>query len=320
MSAKSLILLALILFASIEITACKQAVNSSQGFSFETGSNYAFNCTQESPTCVYSPTVPYPGIQVNGFYQYDDTGAAGTVQTFSEYTQGANASFYVSNGRAPAVWNVFSIWPVYCGTSNLYAQEPNWLVPGDTLYEYLNADENIPNLSTTEITCTTYQNVAPASSRFAIVGNLPASISLNSLTPYVTTDGEPLLYVYDQNGNIAAQETASSITSGGSSATFPFPTSLGQGAYGLAVVNQAGSGSIQPASTNYLSIASSQTVTGSPFGVAVGARRRGVYGVVCGGWGFNEQWGGSADWEGGDCQVSEVGPEGLPAYVDADGG
>src|ERR1700679_3541043 len=129
MSAKSLILLALILFASIEITACKQAVNSSQGFSFETGSNYAFNCTQESPTCVYSPTVPYPGIQGNGFYQYDDTGAAGTVQTFSEYTQGANASFYVSNGRAPAVWNVFSIWPVYCGTRNLYAQEPNWLVP-----------------------------------------------------------------------------------------------------------------------------------------------------------------------------------------------
>jgi len=109
-----------------------------------------------------------------------------------------------------------------------------------------------------------------ASSRFAIAGNLPATITLNSVAPFVTQYGDPQMYIYDENGNVVSQVTASSVDSNGSSATFPLPSGLGQNGYTIAVVNQTGGGGAQSASYNLLSVASSQTVAGNPFGVSVG--------------------------------------------------
>jgi YVTN family beta-propeller protein len=122
-----------------------------------------------------------------------------------------------------------------------------------------------------KIDCITY-DVPAASSRFDILGSLPSSITLSSVTPFVTQYGQPEMYVYNGAGTLVTQVGASSVAAGGASATFPFPSSLGQNAYGIAVVNQTGGGGIQPASYNLLSIASSQTIAGNPFGVSVGAQ------------------------------------------------
>jgi YVTN family beta-propeller protein len=81
----------------------------------------------------------------------------------------------------------------------------------------------------------------------------------------------PELYVYDGTATLVATETATSVSSDGSQATFPFPSSLQQNGYTVAVANQTGdSPGISAVGTNYLSIASSQTIAGNPFGVAAG--------------------------------------------------
>jgi len=83
----------------------------------------------------------------------------------------------------------------------------------------------------------------------------------------------PLLYVYDGTGNVVITATATSVSSDGSQATFPFPSTLEQNGYSLAIVNQTGtSAGLIPAGDNLLSIAASQTIAGNPFGVSVGAQ------------------------------------------------
>ncbi|MGA2251365.1 YncE family protein [Terracidiphilus sp.] len=83
----------------------------------------------------------------------------------------------------------------------------------------------------------------------------------------------PLLYVYDKTGNVVATQTATIVSNDGTQATFPFPSSLTESGYSLAIVNRnATSTGFAPAGDNLLSIASSQTISGSPFGVAVGAQ------------------------------------------------
>ena len=110
-----------------------------------------------------------------------------------------------------------------------------------------------------------------ASRRFAILGNLPSTLTLGSAVPLTTAYGMPLLYVYNSAGTIVATETATSVSSGGTQATFPFPSTLTQSGYSLAIVNQIdGAPGFAPAGDNLLSVASSQTIAGNPFGVAAG--------------------------------------------------
>jgi hypothetical protein len=79
----------------------------------------------------------------------------------------------------------------------------------------------------------------------------------------------PLLYIYDQNANLVATETATSVSSDETQATFPFPSNLTQSGYELVPQNQINeSPGLAPAGVNLLSIASSQTIAGNPFGVA----------------------------------------------------
>jgi sugar lactone lactonase YvrE len=146
-------------------------------------------------------------------------------------------------------------------------------ITGELLSEYEFENTPIQNLSTEMINCYRYASDMPgASSRFAIVGDLPATITLNSVAPFVTQYGKPQMYIYDENGNVVSQVTASSVASDGASATFPLPSGLGQNGYTIAVANQTGGGGTQSASYNLLSVAGSQTIAGNPFGVAVGAQ------------------------------------------------
>jgi YVTN family beta-propeller protein len=82
------------------------------------------------------------------------------------------------------------------------------------------------------------------------------------------------MYVYGGASgapNLAATVTASSVNSGGATATFPLPSSLPQGGYFFVTENMGSAGNYEFNSWNLYSIASSQTIAGNPFGVAVGA-------------------------------------------------
>jgi len=188
---------------------------------------------------------------------------------------------------APAYWHLDFLEPWPCGTNTnpdvgaVYeGSETGFDGLSGYWYEeqteYLNAphQQTVSNYTATGVgfifTC--YQAnpyILPASTQFAILGSLPNTLILQSQVPLITQYGMPLLYVYDKNGNVVATESATNVSSDGSQATFPFPSSLAESGYALAMVNQTNTGAgLAPAGDNLLSIADSKTIAGNPFGVA----------------------------------------------------
>lgn len=169
-------------------------------------------------------------------------------------------------------------WP--CGTNTNLALGPAYQgivdYEGVDWYEYESSNTLITNYypsgATYTLNCYTTGDVLPASTRFAVVGNFPSSITLGGSVPFTTQYGMPIMYVYGGTGSLVATEYATSVSSGGAEATFPFPSGLSEDGYAIAVMNQtsASPGSI-PAGVNLLSIAKSTTIAGNPFGVSVGA-------------------------------------------------
>jgi len=198
-------------------------------------------------------------------------------------TTGDSGMLVVDWAMAPAIWNLFFLEPWSCGydTSPIdgYVYQGQVYYDGGSYYgnewwKYEAQQVYMPNYynSITGYTATCYSptgHISPASTRFAILGNLPNTLSLGSETPLITQYGMPLLYVYDKTGSVVDTETATSVSSDGTQATFPFPSSLQQNGYSLALVNKTGGGvGFAPAGDNLLSIATSQTIQGNPFGVA----------------------------------------------------
>lgn len=247
----------------------------------------------QNPTCLPNskfrviPNTPVWGTYT-GIDQYDASGvdlAHGSVTSFGSapgalgpgplQTPG-NAPLIVNNGRAPGEWNVFFLSIENCGVSSHYVGAGDW--NGGYWDEYEYTEELIPNYYDPTnpglvftMDCINYDPVLPASRRVGIIGNLPQTLTLGSEVPFTTTNGMPLLYIYNESGALVSTETATSISSDGSQATFPFPSSLPQSGYSLAVANQINSsGTFQTVGTNLLSIVGSQTIAGNPFGIAAG--------------------------------------------------
>ena len=173
--------------------------------------------------------------------------------------------YWVCYGEAPAIWSHTFTLNYYCGITNLvYSNNTDtwtYTVPDVTTYLTTGAEDS----------CLTY-TLPTASTRFAILGKLPETLTLSGEASFVTTYGMPQLYVYNGTETLVATESATSVSSDGSQATFPFPSSLQQSGYSVAVANQTNSSpGISTVGTNFLSIAQSTTIAGNPFGVAVGA-------------------------------------------------
>jgi YVTN family beta-propeller protein len=249
-----------------------------------------------------TPNVPVYGYEFSDYYVGGIDNTEGTIAYFGNNgdppaTTGQSGVLIVNNALAPAYWNVTWFQPWNCGYNTDPSQGPVW--QGGARYEgvdwviYESENALIPNYYANKIgfvfDCYYPATLLPATTRFAILGNLPNTLTLGSEVPLTTTYGMPLLYVYGGSGSIVATQTATSVSSDGTQATFPFPSSLAQAGYSLAMVNQTGSGvGFAPAGDNLLSIASRQTIAGNPFGVAVGAQTdnwescsAGVGGVKC---------------------------------------
>jgi YVTN family beta-propeller protein len=187
----------------------------------------------------------------------------------------------VANAHAPDYWDMFVLWPFNpfgngglnitgCGGQNYIGPRE---YDGANYFEYELDDQLVQNYYANKVSypfiCYHFGPLSIASTRFAIVGSFPDTLTLGAYIPFTTQYGMPLLDVYDETGNIVTTEYASSVSSNGTQATFPFPASLTQSGYSVAVENQiASSPGFVPAGTNYLSIAQSTTIAGNPFGVA----------------------------------------------------
>ena len=216
--------------------------------------NFTGTITGEQP---YGTTQSYDGIEGNWFAAHAECGAP------NDYN--SNNYYWVCYGEAPATWTITFDLSYLCGTKNLVYELPF------SDYRYQLTDQEVFLTSGIEGDCFT-PYLPPASTRFAILGQLPQTLTLSGEAPFVTTYGMPELYIYDGTATLVTTETATSVSGDGSQATFPFPSSLQQNGYTVAVVNQTGdSQGISAVGTNYLSIASSQTISGNPFGVAVNA-------------------------------------------------
>jgi YVTN family beta-propeller protein len=263
------------LFASMVsvFAGCKQSSSPSSGGGF------AVSVVEEtqSVTGSVSPPRPIPFAPVTGYYDepVPNETASGTVQSYdgsegtdatqagipAEYDQSSNY-YWVSYGVAPAYWTHSFTLNYECGTENLiYTNGSEWT------YQLLGVETFLT--SGAQDVCLTYY-LPPASTRFAILGQLPQTLTLSGNAPFITTYGMPTLYVYDGTLTLVSTESATSVSSDGSQATFPFPSSLQQNGYSVAVANKTNSSpGISTVGTNYLSIAKSATIAGNPFGIAV---------------------------------------------------
>jgi YVTN family beta-propeller protein len=117
--------------------------------------------------------------------------------------------------------------------------------------------------------CTIPDYDAPAaSSHFAIAGSLPSTITINA-SGLTTTYGMPQLLVFNSVLALAATVNASSVASGGTSATFPFPSLSSGGMYMLAVKNLGASGAFSVVDTTYLNVGTTTALAGA-FGIDAG--------------------------------------------------
>jgi YVTN family beta-propeller protein len=233
-----------------------------------------------------TPNVPVFGYELSDYYVNGIDKTQGTIAYFGNNgdppaATGSTGVLIVNNALAPAYWNVTWLEPWNCGTNTDPTQGPILLgwpyYEGVSWWEYESQNALVqnyyPNKLKYSLDCYLYVTLSPASTRFAILGNLPNTLTLGSEAPLTTQYGMPLLYVYDKTGNLIDTETATSVDSSGIQATFPFPSTLQESGYSLALVNQTGGGvGFAPAGDNLLSIASSQTIAGNPFGVAVGGQ------------------------------------------------
>jgi YVTN family beta-propeller protein len=156
-------------------------------------------------------------------------------------------------------------FPFVCGANNLtnawLDQYNEWIYTyGYTVW--------VANQQATELDCLSY-TVSPASTRFAIQGSSPSVIQLTGDAPFSSQYGMPKMYVYGPAYNLVATVVAQSVNSSTNSASFPFPSSLAANAYAISLTNTRSDSTQSAAGGNFLSIASSQTIAGNPFGVAV---------------------------------------------------
>lgn len=276
---------------SLSFCGCKP--NPNQGFyvgTFEKLQN------PNNPSDI-GPSLPLVGTDVTGqcepgSFRGCDTGglsAGGSNTSYSGSTSHAvnNPSllgyYYASNAVAPAYWD-HEVWlpsvcnyplpPAYYIGSRVFPQAQNGFEVDHLWTPNTGIEYQQDTIEAVEWDCLIAPGVIPpASPDFAFAGNIPATVTLPTTDSFATQSGMPQMYVFaGENGSSALYTltTATSVSSDGSSATFPLPGSLPQGAYGFETVNQNPDGSVSPNSFNYFAAAGSQTVSGNPFGVAAG--------------------------------------------------
>lgn len=277
----------------VALSGCKNSTSSQNGgFNVTTGQVY------QSANGQFSPPQPIPAVPVAGIWVEPDpsTLPQGSIQSYGRDWNGlpnelddpftssgdpsglGSAYYFVVNGKAPGFWNHRFTFNFFCGNTDLVGTGLEYGDNGTQFATYSYALNNEYTFLHTGVQDNCYYNyngnpgIPPASTRFAIVGQQPQTLTLTGQSPVMTQFGMPLLYIYDGSRNLVDTVTATDVSADRTQATFPFPSSLSSNAYSLALVNRTNTApGISTAGTNLLSIAQSKTIAGGPFGVAAGA-------------------------------------------------
>jgi YVTN family beta-propeller protein len=212
-------------------------------------------------------TEPIQGQYVNGAWNGSYTGGTpnGTVLNFP-YGVGfaqtdSTGTLFVGNGLINAYWNFGGQWTFPCNGGQ------NFLATGIPI------TTDVPWFA---MLCVEVPDdyVDTMNPQFSIAGAVPATLTVGS-SNLTTSPGMPLLYVWNFGAAtvqppILVSETSATTVSGGTTATFDFPTYNGgavpAGIYTYGLFNQQ-SGGPQPAGHGLLSIGTSSAYE-SPYGVA----------------------------------------------------
>ena len=170
---------------------------------------------------------------------YDGYSLVGTVTEFSGIT---NPTYVVDNAEMPAYWNFQ--WNI--SNDTCYSQTyPYDQLTSPAVY---NSVQIVPNevwsdwpISVPDpkqdLTCfentPANQDFAPSevSPQFALDNAFPSTIQVHAFSPIEAAASATKLNIYNTSFANPATMTAESVASGGSSATFPYPTGLPAGAY-----------------------------------------------------------------------------------------
>ena len=192
----------------------------------------------------YYTDMPHPGPKVTGFVlwdlnppvEYGWSSVTGSTIGFPwTKTWDYDGSFFLNNGREPAMWDSAVWWDIPCGM-DLYGHLtfPVTWKPGQHPTEF----------NTILHWCAKYNwwGFGASAPVFATSDTAPSTITAPG-EGLSSQFGMPTLYAYDRNLNITATAVASSVAADGSSATFPFPrksdgTALPPDLYGYNVYNQ----------------------------------------------------------------------------------
>ena len=166
---------------------------------------------------------PFPAynITIHGDWVSDGTAPVGDPSSWT-LTSGANtATILVVNGRISAYWNLSWESPSpWAGCASL-----------PTVKAYL--PFNVPNMDLISFTCVLQQLPALSSALGFTFTPTPTYIGVTNGTisangnGFKSTYGMPLFQYFDNNGNLVAKTTATSVATDGSTASGPVPSNIG---------------------------------------------------------------------------------------------
>ena len=228
--------------------------------------------------------VPLPDILVWGQYVEPLAGYStppGTLRSYDGQTSASNpncspttAIYQSQNLLLPAEWNHWVQMSTYCLPISSSLPITNTYV-GLGYIQAEAADAETANNQVIKWGCNdSLTTIATATPSFAMAGSIPAAITVPGQAPFSTGYGMPILYLFSGTSgtpSLAVTVTATSVESGGGSATFPLPSSLAANSYGLVTANAMSGGSYTPNGVNFFAVGSSQIIEGNPFGVAAQA-------------------------------------------------
>ncbi|MFZ0773074.1 MAG: YncE family protein [Candidatus Sulfotelmatobacter sp.] len=244
--------------------------------------------SETAPSCsnTLGFTVHVGDVNQNGLYSGDDLqGAAYGAQssgTTPEYCAGEFGSstdflktpYNLSNGWAPAQWT--GAWKGSCVNPINDPAGLSWQLdvqPGDPMSTDGGGPVNMLG-----------ECVTPAAeSFFQLSGSLPTTLTIPG-SGLTTTYGYPVLAVSSVKANgVLSEKESFSVASGGTSATFNYPTNssgsaLAPGLYAYILGNWTASGVLTSVAADALAIGTSTTLA-SPYGVD--AINRSTYTEVC---------------------------------------
>jgi len=177
------------------------------------------------------------------------TAAQGSTKTLNV---GASWPAYITGGRAPAFWSGTISNLTGCGSTP----------PGTW-------SGNVTAINSTFTAATCGPGFATSAVFYSTA--IPATITIQS-SGLTASGGMPILTATDANGVRLPQVTATSVATGGTAATFPFPkqangSPLPSGVYGFNIANQSVPGVLVEQAANFFSLAAQKSSLTMPYGV-----------------------------------------------------